>query len=244
MNRRKILCVALFATLGLSVVLAISLCLSRNVFHISEYLGLIPPGESGGESVTPGSEDGNAEEGTPGAGKDSSASDAPPAGVVTDKDAPGPSAAPSVRIGVEVTSSTELPEVRADGTTHVHEVSLPEEALDWSKPGRLPQVGDNIEVSVLPGRVYQFEVSQVNEYETPERKVEVYGNLKGTVGPVIMKLFAGKMLLQITDDGANKVYNLYFAADRTTYIVQEIDSRSAMRNLFQPLTPTSGNSGN
>lgn len=128
-----------------------------------------------------------------------------------------------IQVGTVVPDgSAELPEVPADGTAKVHEVSLPEGALDWSKPMQEPQLNDIIEIEVLPGKRYEFKVTSVSIYAEP-RKVVVLGRLLNCNGTANMMLLSGRMLLQINDQSTPIIYNLYFDQQNDKYIVQEID---------------------
>lgn len=174
---------------------------------------------------TAGSSGGKSEELAPaGGGDDTPVSTGSPQPDTPDSDTDESS--PSgrrIQVGTVVPDgSAELPEVPADGTAKVHEVSLPEGALDWSKPMQEPQLNDIIEIEVLPGKRYEFKVTSVSIYEEP-RKVVVLGRLLNCNGTANMMLLSGRMLLQINDQSTPIIYNLYFDRQNDKYIVQEID---------------------
>ena len=172
---------------------------------------------------TAGSSGGKSEELAPaGGGDDTPISTGSPQTDTPDEDE-GSTGGRRIQVGTVVPEgSAELPEVPADGTVKVHEVSLPEGALDWSKPMQEPQVNDIIEIEVLPDKRYEFKVTSVSIYEEP-RKVVVLGKLLNCNGAANMMLLSGKMLLQINDQDTPIIYNLYFDQQNDKYIVQEIN---------------------
>lgn len=206
-----------------TMALVLMLCMRRNVMNINDLVGGGAPSAAGAEQPA---------ESEPAEGKHPEKVSTPTpisgAAPAEDADKKRPTQDPLLRtpdisIGVQVGGELPLPEETLPGLTHFREVTLPENALDWSKPMQEPELGSCIEVTVLADHVYRFEVKSVDIYENP-RKVTVMGPLVGASGNAQMMLLEGRMLLQIRDNTLQKVFNLYFAADRNTYLMQELDT--------------------
>lgn len=130
-------------------------------------------------------------------------------------------------ITVSPDKSVTIKEIPADGTTEIHIIEhMPEQALDWAKPMQEPAIGDIIEIEVLPGKKYEFQVDIAEVTEDP-RKVVVSGNLVGGNGTATLMLVSGKMLLQLSDNDVPVLYNMYFDEHTKNYVVQVIDPNKA-----------------
>lgn len=209
MKKHKLQLVMLCCCAGLLVALATTLCLRRTVFKVSDLAGTVPAADTNNE----------AKEGLTEAGDSAPTSNGGATGTAAVE-----GSGRSISIGTLTPDfSPEVPSGQTDGTVAVHVIkTLPENALDWSKPMQEPQVGDVVEIEVPPARKYEFRVTSVDIYDEP-RKVVILGSLPDNKGTAALMLLNGRMLLQIKDNSIPAVYNLYFDNKNEQYIVQEIN---------------------
>ncbi len=206
--------------LTLGIASSVTLC-SRRTMKATDLVGTDSPpadtpppadGSAGGEGLTAADSEGDT-----------------PVGADSAEDGEPQKTGRSIRIlTVAPDKSTTVTETPVDGTAEVHIIqNLPEQALDWAKPMQEPNVGDVIEIEVLPGRKYSFLVDSADIWNDP-RKIVVSGELINCKGTATLMLLSGKMLVQLDDKDTPALYNLYFDEQTNHYVVQVIDPRKVV----------------
>lgn len=124
---------------------------------------------------------------------------------------------------ITVQETEEIAEPGADGVVRRSKITLPEEALAWTRPAQYPKNGDLLQITVPENHRFIIEVFSFEQLPQ-ERGLVVLGALFNGKGRANLMLYESHFSLSIVDEEHRRIYNIYYDVTQNYYTVEEIDT--------------------
>lgn len=127
---------------------------------------------------------------------------------------------------ITVQETEEIAHPGDDCVVRRSKITLPEEALAWTKPAQYPKEGDLLQITVPENHRFIIEVLSFEQLPQ-ERGLVVLGGLFNGKGSANLMLHESYFSLSVTDEENNRIYNIYYDVTQDYYTVEEIDTTLA-----------------
>lgn len=127
---------------------------------------------------------------------------------------------------ITVQETEEIAKPGDDCVVRRSKITLPEEALAWTRPAQYPKEGDLLQITVPENHLFIIEVLSFEQLPQ-ERGLVVLGALYNGKGSANLMLHESYFSLSVTDEEHHRIYNIYYDVTQNYYTVEELDTTLA-----------------